>query len=278
MEKSNFRPYDPGELSIIINEPWEVRDRPFMLHAAYAISCLYDLLANEDDEEEGGGVNEIWGSRVPQKMVDRLVQDAAADFNDAADQKKPIRIFGKPYLVRKANAYDHQRLRWIFDFKSENGEYIINKEGILNLSLPWGLKEQVMTSEQSRRNREYFRQIVKLAEDDEHDGWDKLTDMEVLAFCWGLYFYKHQDENEVVFRKLFKDHIYVDWQKDAVPCFNEKSRIRMRPVGMYPFSREKITEWNEAHGQHSEAAKIPQQEADDYWYDVALKHTFKPKA
>lgn len=45
---------------------------------------------------------------------------------------------------------------------------------------------------------------------------------------------------------------------------------------MYAFSYDKIQEWNKNHEQISAADKIPASEAEDYWYDVALKKSFKP--
>lgn len=276
MKKTDFQPYDPSELDILLKEPWEVSDRPFMLHAAYALSCLYDLCAEEDDEEDFAPDN-IWGSHIPQKILDRLVEDVKADFNDASSNRKAVRIWNKTYSIRKVNAYDHNRLHLIFNFPLEDGEYIITKEGVLNLGGPTmkGLEKYQVSKEQSQVNRTYLRQIIKLAEDDEHNGWDKLTDMEIVVYCWALYYNKYQHDNFVHFKKDYNGYLYVT-DKAIFSCLNEKGVLMERPTGMYAFSHDKVMEWNEANSQKSYANLIPTDEADDYWYDVALKKTFKP--
>lgn len=274
MKKTDFQPYSEDELDTLLKEPWEVSDRPFMLHAAYALSCLYDLCA---DEEEEFDVEDIWGGQIPQKILDRLVEDVKADFNDAASNRKSVRIWSKTYSIRKVNAYDHNRLHLIFNFPLENGEYTITKEGVLNLSGPTmkGLEKYQVSKEQSQANRTYLRQIIKLAEDDKNNGWDKLTDMEIVVYCWALFYNKYQYDNFVHFSKEYADYLYVK-ESAILDCLNEKGTLMRRPSGMYAFSHEKVMEWNKANGQKSYADTIPTNEADDYWYDVALKKTFKP--
>lgn len=276
MEKRNkYLPYDVSDIDTLLNEPWEISDQPFMLHAAYALNCLYDIVAPDDEEEFAP--DDIWGIKIEKKILDRLVLDIEADFNDAATNRKPVRIWDKSYTIRKVNAYDHTRLHLIFNFPIENGEYTITKEGILNLagiSDPL-LKPYEVSKEQAQINRTYLRQIIMLAEDDENNGWDQLTDMEIVVYCWALFYNKHQFDNFIQFKKEYKDYLYVT-EKEIINCLNEKSTLRQKPVGMYAFSYEKVKEWNNTHGQVSAADKIPASDAEDYWYDVALKKTFKP--
>jgi hypothetical protein len=47
---------------------------------------------------------------------------------------------------------------------------------------------------------------------------------------------------------------------------------------MYCFDYEKVMDWDEKNGQDSFIDEITDQEAEDYWYDVALKKSFKPVA
>lgn len=276
MEKRNkYLPYDVSDIDTLLNEPWEISDQPFMLHAAYALNCLYDIVAHDDEEEFTP--DDIWGVKIEKKILDRLVLDIEADFNDAATNRKPVRIWDKSYTIRKVNAYDHAHLHLIFNFPIENGEYTITKEGILNLagiSDPL-LKPYEVSKEQAQINRTYLRQIIMLAEDDENNGWDQLTDMEIVVYCWALFYNKHQFDNFIQFKKEYKDYLYVT-EKEITNCLNEKSTLRQKPVGMYAFSYEKVKEWNNTHGQVSAADKIPASDAEDYWYDVALKKTFKP--
>lgn len=277
MEKSNkYLPYDVSDIDTLMHEPWEISDQPFMLHAAYALNCLYDIVAPDGDEEEFIP-DDIWGCKIEKKILDRLILDIKADFNDAATNRKPIRIWDKSYTIRKVNAYDHSRLHLIFSFPLENGEYIITKDGVLNLAGATDplLKPYEVSKEQAQINRTYLRQIIMLAENDENNGWDQLTDMEIVVYCWALFYNKHQFDNFIQFKKEYQDYLYVT-EREILNCLNEKSTLRQKPVGMYAFSYDKIQEWNKAHGQVSAADKIPASDAEDYWYDVALKKTFKP--
>ena len=206
MEKINkYQPYDIGDIDTMLNEPWEISDQPFMLHAAYALNCLYDIVAPEDDEEFTP--NDIWGNKIEKKILDRLVLDIQSDFNDAATNRKPVRIWGKSYTIRKVNAYDHSRLHLIFNFPIEKGEYIITKEGVLNLAgVPNPrIKSYELSKEQAQINRTYLRQIIVLAEDDSQNGWEQLTDMEIIIYCWALFYNKHQFNNWLLFKKEYQD-------------------------------------------------------------------------
>lgn len=275
---NKYEPYNDMELYALMNEPWEVSDNPYKLHAAYAISCLYDLICADDDDEDSAPAKEdIWKSKMPKKIVDRLVQDIAIDFNDAAQNRTKIRIWGKSYSIRRVNAYDPKRLHLIFGFEEDGDEYIINRNGIMDLSgaTQDSLKQYEVGREQSKINRTYVRQIIKLAEDDKNNGWDKLTDMEIVVYCWALHYNKTQSENMIKFLSDYKDYIYVN-KNDIQDCFNEKSAFRQRPVGMYPFSRDLVLDWSTYNHQKSYAILIPQEEADDYWYNTALKKSFKP--
>lgn len=258
-----------------MKEPWEISDQPFMLHAAFALSTLYDICV--PDEEEEFSPDDLWGCSVPKNILDRLVLDLETDFNDAATKYKPVKIWGKTYSIRKVNSYDRTRLHLIFNFPLVDGEYVITKEGVLDLrgGNPSGLSAFEVSKEQSQANRTYLRQIIMLAENEKENGWDLLTDMEVIIYCWALFYNKHQFDNFLQFKNEYKDYLYAD-DSEILWCLNEKSSLRKQPVGMYAFSKDKVQQWNEANGQPSEAIKIPVQEADDYWYNTALKKTFKP--
>lgn len=275
---NKYEPYSASDINVLINEPWEVSDQPFRLHAAFALSSLCDVCTPEIDDDTEFSPDEMWGCRIPKNIIDRLVNEIAADFNDAADHYKPVRIWGKPYSIRKVNAYDHKRLNLIFDFPTDDkGYYIITKEGVLDLSgvTPDALKKYEVTRDKAAANRTYLRQIIKLAEDDAHNGWDKLTDMEIILYCWAMFYNKYQSDNYVLFKQEYKDYLYVK-TSDIASCFNEKATLRQSPTGMYSFSAEKVQEWNETNHQKSYASEIPKEEADNYWYDVALTSTFKP--
>lgn len=270
--------YNESDLHLLLNEPWEVSDRPYMLHAAYALSCLHEAVApidNDDEEEETFSKDDIWGCTIPKTILDRLVSDITENFNGAAANGQRVDIWGRSYSVRRCNAYDPKRIHLIFDFPVENGEYTITKEGVKNLSgpVPEVLQKYEATLDEVKANKLYLRQVIMLAEDDKNNGWDKLTDMEVAMYCWALYYNKHQSDNLMEFQRLYKDYIYMNMDV-MKSCFTDKAMFRERPVGMYTFSARKVKEWNDEAEQLSEASKIPESAATDYWYEVALKKTF----
>lgn len=273
--KNKYEAYRDDEINTLLNEPWEISDRPYMLHAAFALSCLYDAIAQDDEDNMTPDI--MWGATIPKKILDHLIVDIATDFNDAADNRKQIKIWERSYSIRKVNAYDRARLGQIFNFPIVNDEYAIDKYGVLNLcGRPSDLiAEYETTKEQSLANRTYLRQIIMMAEDDRGNGWNKLTDMEVLMYCWAVFYNKHQCENWIQFKTEYKDYFYVS-EKEVFNCLTNKAVLRQRPISMYTFSKEKVDEWNKSHNQLSKAADIPPQTAEDFWYDVALKHTFKP--
>lgn len=271
MNRNDYGSYDELELYQLMNEPWEVTDRPYLLHAAYAISCLAEALEEDDEESEN---TTIWGKKIPERILKSIVKNVAENFNDAADHGTRIDVFGKAYSVRKVNAYDRKRLENIFDFPLQDGEYTVTKDGIKKL-VDNGYLGFQKNKESFAINKGFLRKVVMLAEDDENDGWDKLTDMEVAAYCWAKFYNKFQCDNEVLFAEKYKEHLYVDFS-EIHACMNEQSTVSKRLHGMYAFDYKKVMEWNKKQNQPSAIDTITNEEADDYWYNVALKKSFKP--
>lgn len=270
--------YGESDLNLLLHEPWEISDRPYMLHAAYALSCLFEVTEPVDDDEDKPFTrDDIWGCTVPKKILERLVADIAESFNDAARNGKRIDVWGKSYSIRKCNAYDPKRIHLIFDFQLKDGEYIISKDGIMNLHGPVidMLKKYELTLDEARANKLYLRQIIRLAEDDRGGGWNKLTDMEIILYCWALFYSKHQSDNILEFQNIYKDYMYVGMD-EIRSCLTDKALFMERPQGLYTFSERKVKEWNIGARQKSYASEISKEEADDYWYDVALKSSCKP--
>jgi len=272
MKKTNYGCYDEIELYQLMNEPWEISDRPYLLHAAYALSCLSEAL--EDDSDDDDEKTSIWGKTIPERILKSILRNITEGFNDAAQHGTRIDVWGRAYSVRKVNAYDPKRLDKIFDFPLENGEYTITREGFKKLSDCEHCSFQ-QNKENFSINKSFLRKVVKLAEDDENDGWDKLTDMEVAVYCWAKFYHKYQCDNEVQFSEKYKKHLYVSMD-EIHACLNEYSTTLKRLHGMYCFDHEKVMKWNDDNDQPSVIDRISNQEAEDYWYDVALKSSFKP--
>lgn len=270
MNKNDYGHYDDLELYQLMNEPWEVTDRPYLLHAAYALSCLSEALEDEDEEEQ----KEIWGKTIPERILKSVVKNAAENFNDAAQNGTRIDVFGRAYSVRKVNAYDHNRLCDIFDFPLQDGEYVITKDGVKKLATSEHCTFQ-QNKENLNTNKVFLRKVVMLAEDDENNGWDDLTDMEVAVYCWAKFYHKYQFDNEVLFAEKHKDYLYVTMD-EMYSCLNEYAAKFKRFHGLYSFDYKKVMAWNIEHNQTSVIDKINADEAENYWYDVALKKSFKP--
>ena len=75
--------------------------------------------------------------------------------------------------------------------------------------------------------------------------------------------------------RAIENHLSVSMD-EIHTCLNEYCTITRRLHGMYCFDYEKVMKWNQENDQPSVIDKVTDQEAEDYWYDVALKHSFKP--
>lgn len=269
---SNYKKFTDTELYELMNEPWEVADRPYLLHAAYALSCLYEtLVPDNDDEIENFS---IWGQKIPEKVLKSIVKNVAENFIGAARNGGRIDINGKGYSIRKVNAFNPAILTEIFDFPLENGEYTIVKEGVRSLATVECMSYQD-DKEQFTKNRWFLRAVILIAEDDKNNGWDKLTDMEIAVYCWAQFYHKYGNNNETQFISEYKDYLYVG-KRDMIGCWTDYAEKAERPNGLYTFDYLKVMQWNKGSNQKSIVDRISEQEAEDYWYDTALKTTFKP--
>lgn len=77
---NNYQSYSASDLDILMHEPWEVSDQPYMLHAAYALSCLFDTFQTDAEEcDDKFSPDDMWGFKIPKKILDRLVIDIESD-------------------------------------------------------------------------------------------------------------------------------------------------------------------------------------------------------
>ena len=258
-------PYSEYEIDMLVRDTDEISDSPYPLFAAYAISCLYDLA-----ETEGNG---IWGSKLPQSIVDKTLENAVADFCAATDNRLPIEIFGKSYRIERVNAFNRKVLINQFDFQRDGEDYIIEKSRIINLMV-YNEKPYLKAREELKGNRLFFRKVVVVAEDEANDGWDRLTDMEVAVYCWGYYHFSTKSYNAVEWYSKYAEYIGQPLS-EIQKCWNDECRLMCKPNGMFIFSADAVREWNISNGQHSIVDKVPDDKANDYWYGVAVKNRFK---
>lgn len=249
----DYRPYKEYELHDIIAEPRRIAKDPYKLHAAFMISCLFDLY--EPTEEENDGTKPFkpewsWGWLADKALFDKLVKNAQQQFAEACDNGLAIDIWGKGYSIRHADKLDRERLKGIFNFpivEREDGQYYeIVQSGIIDLS---GTEEADPISE-FKENKAYLQEVIKTALDDEHDGWNKLTDMEVTMYLWHLFCKKTYCRDYWTFRKTYQ-HDICTTEKDERDCWNDKAIKTKRHDTQYLFSARKVQGWNNRHHQKS---------------------------
>lgn len=268
-----YEPYSDYDIHLFFSEVREISDRPYMLHAAFLLSCLFEAYTPDDDEEDTN-LEHTWGWKIPQNVLKSIVKNANEQFIYASTHGTQIDIWDKGYSIRKVNAYDKTRLDKIFNFPIDGDDYVVCKDGIINLAEPSTLNVHDKVKTEFHDNKAYLRKVVMVAEDDAHNGWNKLTDIEVTLYLWTIFYRKHEDENELRFRETFKKDLYTTSDDDK-QCWNDLAQLRQKPCGLYTFSASKIREWNKLHQQTSIIDNVDEEKANDYWYDVAIKTSCK---
>lgn len=269
MEKMNNSYYNDIELHQLLNRTWEITDRPYWLYTAYIVSCLYEML-DDIEEDEDPFKESLWGQKIPKKVATIIIENATEDFCCAAANKGKIDVFGKTYTVR-AKSLDADAMVKSFQF-AEDGDLLVINKNIVKLDKQEFLPYEI-TKKTFRGNKIFLHQIVKLAEDDENDGWEKLTDMEVVVYCWAKYCTRHHSDNREPFFHQYRQYISMP-QKEVVDCLISYNSNNSKIHGMYAFDRTKVMEWNKQNDQESIIDSIEEDEAENYWFDVALKGTF----
>lgn len=277
MEKqnNNYEPYSDYDIHLFFTEPREISDRPYMLHAAFLLNCLFEAYTpDEDEEDEQPKLEDTWNWKIPKSVLNSIVKNANEQFIYASDHGTQIDVWNKSFSIRKVNAYDKTRLGDIFKFPTDGDDYIVTKSGIMNLAGNFTSEAHTEFKNEYQDNKSYLRKVIMVAEDDEHDGWDKLTDMEVTMYLWALYYRKHECDNDIEFRQLFKKDLYTSATDDR-QCWNAVAALNSKPHGLYTFSACKVRSWNKQHNQTSIIDNVDDKKAEDYWYDVATKTTCK---
>lgn len=267
-----YEPYSPTDIYTLIKEPREISDKPYMLHAAFLLSCLFEVYESDEDEHPAPLNN--WGWAIPKKVLNDIVKNANEQFIYASDHGTQIDIWGRGFSIRKANAYDKSRLGSIFQFESKGDNYIVGKQGVMNLSTISQTELYKQVAAEFSDNRQYLRKVIMVAENDINDGWDKLTDMEVTMYLWAIFYRKDEMENEKMFRDKFKKDLYTTPEDDR-GCWDGIAATNGKPHGLYTFSAAKVREWNKTHSQTSVIDTIDDAQANNYWYKVAINGSCK---
>ena len=268
----NYAPYSEYDIHLLFSEIREISDKPYMMHAAFLLSCLYEAYTPNDDEEEQEFSNpeNAWGWKIPKKVLESIIKNANEQFIYASEHGLQIDIWDKGYSIRKAKGYDPIRLKDIFAFPVINDDYIVCKEGVMNLSENIETKTYDNAKEEYHDNKSYLRKVIMIAEDDANDGWNHLTDIEVTVYLWALFYLKHKTNNETSFRHRYKHDLYTTSEEDR-SCWNHDAQQNMIPNGLYTFSANNVRAWNQQHNQTSIIDKVNNNDADDYWFNVVAK-------
>lgn len=259
-----YEPYKEYDIYDMINEPRRISKDPYKLHAAFMLSCLFEMCPDDEDGKEANP-NDTWNWAIPKRTLERLVENGNTQFIEACDNDFQVDIWGKQYSIRHSKDIDRTRLSNIFNFEEQDDSYIVKKNGIMNLALPiMGMEQDIIVN--FKDNRAYLQKVVLTAEDDEHDGWDKLTDMEVTLYLWYLFTRKRQSPyNYNKFRNKFKDELYTT-AKEERSCWNDNLQDDSNINTPYIFSAAKVRRWNEQNKQHSIVEKVDTLLAADYYY------------
>lgn len=264
--------YSDIELHELINEPWEFSDKPLMLFTSYALNCLIEA-AQPNEDEDAESFN-FWGSAMPENIYDSVINNSIREFCDAAANGGKIDIKNRIYSVRKLNEKNKSLLDKIFSFQKINGGRIMDKSGVLKVSAIL-CKDGADKKTELTKNRNFLRAVIMIAEDDKNGGWDKLTDMEIAIYCWALFYHRERKNDLQKFISAYKDYLYVS-KKDIISCWIGSARAEGKPSGMYTFDAERTQEWNCKNNQKSIIKNVSENDAYDYWYETAIKGTFKP--
>lgn len=262
MTESNH--YSDEELYDIIHNTRMISSNPYKLFVAFVLSSLTDLL----DE----GQESVFDLLTDRLVIFHVIQDCLDDFNAAMENGCMIDIFGKLYSIRNKSRVDTSLLARSFSLPITSlvkfsPKYII-KQG--QYAIGFG-------PEKPSDNMLYFQKIVMLA-DSTDDGYDMLTDIEAAVYCWGLFHSRHSSEQTGAcmyhnFYEKYKGNFDVDFY-ELMKCVKDGQRF---PFDYWSFSVAKIKEWNKTHGQKSVVDEVNDDEAVNFWYDVAIKKRFLEK-
>ena len=273
--KTDYPYYSETDIYLFTERTREISRNPYQLFAAYIISALTELIHNEPEDDQNPF---IWGKSVPVEVFDRFYQSAVKDFIEAKENGLTVDVNGKPYTIRNSAKIDEQRLLEAFQFPVYDGEYSICRTGVKNVEdYPTTFNDQ---RKALKDDSLYLRKIIYLAYDDDNDGWDKLTDMEVAAYVWAFHMAKALRNNQNINDKYIVNwwqecRIYVDIPlKEIRSTWNDRFKVAEIADSICVFSADKIREWNKVNEQESEVDKIDDKTADDYWYEQAVKKDF----
>lgn len=276
-DKKEYSTFSEADLYLIMQRTGEISRDPYKLFVAFVLSNISDCLEEEDEDYAPTATN-IWGRRLPEGIYDAMYKNCIEDFREAVANKVPIDVFGKPYMVRKASDVDMERLVESFQFPIFDGFRSICKIGVKNVNVEVGAFN--VEKQRLKDDLDYVRKIIYLAEGDD-DGWDSLTDIEVVVYLWALYVSKAIRKNVEI-----NDKWMVDWYRKRVceyvsipmreirSAWSDRIRITEQADTVCVFSAAKVRDWNKRKRQKSRIDDVSSEKAESYWYETATKKSF----
>lgn len=260
-----YQNYNESDIYTMLNRTREVSKDPYKLYAA---TVLFGLMDMSEDEN----IKSPIGLTFNTKEVQDLIGECKEDFLSAVETGAKIDINGTSYTIRNAKNISAENIGKVFAFKDNNGTTNINIQGIFNVT-----EEELEFDERKKEtydNRTFFQKIIYLTETTE-DGYDKLTDMEVAAYCWALFHRKNLNHPTGCY--MFSEY-YDKYNKcfcqpmiEIENCMVDGVRF---PQRYFDFSARKVREWNKKNNQKSIIDSVDEEKAADYWYDVASVKKF----
>lgn len=265
-----YKPIQQSDLYLILHRTREIADRPYFLFVAFILSCLSEVAEPDDEDDEPWDIEKIWGTAIPSKIFFSVYNNAYTQFIEALDNGNQIDIWGKSYSIRHSKNCNKDLLHQIFMFKGMcdgREEVLIERYAILDVTV------KQFSFDELRSNKDYLKRVCYLAEDDDDNGWDKLTDMEVVMYLWACFFKDTENGSDIAddgidryvnFRAKYKEFLYTT-RKEEQECWNTKAQEKEFANSIYLFNADSVQRWNVKHKQKSVISEVDKEEAQQYW-------------
>lgn len=266
--------YNKYALIKLVNRIEEICSDPYALFQSYVLNSMIDNYC-EDDE----GVDGLIGKEIPADDFDKLHSECFDSFLHAKDSDGLIDIQGRGYVIRKAGTVDVNLLGKSIQFERKSDNYIVSPGGFKKIELRQSGDFQSKKQEY-QEDQDFVRKVITLALDDENDGWNKLTDMELIVYLWVYELNKAKGRGAKI-----NDYYLANWYKESVleytdiklseirKCFSQRIRIIEMADTPILFSKSKVMSWNTSNNQNSFIESVDPNLANSFW-DELLKTKF----
>lgn len=272
-----FKPFDKPILMGMLRDPRGVRNNPYLIFIAYfwdqLKDDLYQFLYDDEDPEMVTEYDEftIDGKKIEKSIFETILGACMEDIVSAQQNRLTVRINDKPYRVNKFPEIDPAALPKFFNFEVHDDLVTISLDKV-NTYIPTGDDYEMGIDQQTKNSRSYLHKIVYLVENDD-DGWDKLTDIEAVAYTWAVKMAKCEGKEAVAcMPEILKFVKYVDKElcdmdiENLQDCWIHDFNLAKVTIDAQ-FSSTLMEKWNKKHKQKSYIDEIDDEKAKEFWYD-----------